>query len=515
MTLVSARVTKRFQSRMTVVFETRIATLQAEIPTLEHQERASVLDRLAVLRNETYVLDHMYATAIQALTWTTRIISVLILLASVNPAMLALLVALIPVAAVSLVRPVSERRAEERAAPHKRLSDHLHRVLTSAESSKDVRVFRLDATLTPRRRAAWNRWHRTVARGRNLTAMNATLAWSVFFAATLAVLALVTTQGVSPGNAVILLLGAQQLGNSVSMLLSEAGYIRGTWMEGAIRMAWLETYAHAASRDPDHNAMPDSGSGIRARSLTFRYPGASAPALDGINLDIPPGTVVAIVGDNGAGKSTLVKLLAGYYSEYTGTLEAGGVSLNQTDIARWRSRLSGSFQDFSRFELPVRESIGLGELGDIQDDTKIAAAARRAGTHELISRLPRGLRTQLGRQWPGGVDLSGGEWQKIALARSFMRRAPMIRFLDEPTSALDADTEYEIFSSYAENSTDPNLITILVSHRFSTVSMADHVIVMDGARIVEQGSHDQLIRLDGLYADLYAKQARAYAKENE
>ncbi|MGC4938593.1 ABC transporter ATP-binding protein [Kribbella sp. DT2] len=512
--LVSGRVTKRFQGRMSAVFETRIALLQSQIPTLEHHERSSVLDRLAVLRNETYVLDHMYSTVLQAVMWLSRIISVLILLTAVSPLSLILLVALVPIAVVSIVRPLRERHAEGQAAASKRLADHLHRVLTSSEASKEIRVLDLGSPLTQRRQKEWIAWHRTIARSRNMTALSTTAAWSVFFVCMVVVIGLSAGAEATAGDAVILLLGGQQLGSFVSTLLSEVGYIRGTWMEGAERMAWLEAYAKSA-RHHGHLQPPRlEANGIQARDLAFTYPGSTKPAVTGVNLDIPPGSVVAVVGENGAGKSTLVKLLAGFYVADSGRLTVGGVELSQVDVEAWRKHLSGCFQDFSRFELPLRESIGLGDPDHLADDAAVLTAARRGGAASLVARLPRGLDTQLGHRWPDGVDLSGGEWQKVALSRCFMRGSPMIRFLDEPTSALDAETEHELFARYAD-AADDSVTTILVSHRFSTVSMADHILVMDGARVIEQGSHEELMNQRGTYSELYTTQAEAYLRGSD
>ena len=162
--------------------------------------------------------------------------------------------------------------------------------------------------------------------------------------------------------------------------------------------------------------------------------------------------------------------------------------------------------------MPVRESVGVGDLPAADDAERVQAAARKAGLDSVLAKLPNGLDTQLGRQWPGGVGLSGGEWQKVALARCYMRGAPTVRFLDEPTSALVAETEHEIFARYADQTAGSNAVTILVSHRFSTVSMADLIIVLSGSRVVEQGSHADLMAKGGHYAQLYTTQARAYTE---
>jgi ATP-binding cassette subfamily B protein len=179
----------------------------------------------------------------------------------------------------------------------------------------------------------------------------------------------------------------------------------------------------------------------------------------------------------------------------------------------WRSRMAGAFQDFFRFELRARETVGVGDIPRVDDDPAVVTAVGRAGADDVVSRLPSGLQTQLGPTWPGGVDVSFGQWQKLALARGFMRDRPLVLVLDEPTAALDAETEHALFDRYAAASRQgghEGRVTILVSHRFSTVRMADLIVVMDGARVVEVGGHDELMAARGQYAELYGIQAAAY-----
>jgi ATP-binding cassette, subfamily B, bacterial len=181
--------------------------------------------------------------------------------------------------------------------------------------------------------------------------------------------------------------------------------------------------------------------------------------------------------------------------------------------ARWRERLAGAFQDFFRFELRARQTVGLGDVPRIESEPAVLTAVGRAGADDVISRLPAGLETQLGATWPGGVEVSFGQWQKLALARGFMRDTPLVLVLDEPTAALDAETEHALFERYAaaaRGATANGRITVLVSHRFSTVRMADLIVVMDGARIVETGTHEKLMAKRGPYAELYGIQAAAY-----
>jgi ATP-binding cassette subfamily B protein len=220
---------------------------------------------------------------------------------------------------------------------------------------------------------------------------------------------------------------------------------------------------------------------------------------------------VAIVGENGAGKTTLVKLLAKMYEPTAGAIYVDDQPLARMSPVAWRDRLAGAFQDFYRFEFRARHSVGLGDVPRLDDEPAVVAAVGRAGAEDVVERLLAGLDTQLGPTWPDGVDVSFGQWQKLALARGFMRDEPLLLALDEPTAALDAETEHALFERYAAAARDTSgKITILVSHRFSTVRMADIIVVLDGAHVVEVGSHEDLLARRGQYADLYGIQAAAY-----
>ncbi len=229
--------------------------------------------------------------------------------------------------------------------------------------------------------------------------------------------------------------------------------------------------------------------------------------LQGVNARLPAGKVTALVGVNGAGKSTLVKLLTRMYDPTSGLILLDGISLANYDLASLRSRLAVVYQDFARFALTLRENIAVGDLQTEPDMQRVEQAARWSGADEIAANLPEGHATELTRRFEGGVELSGGEWQKVGLARSFLRDAALV-ILDEPASALDADAEYQLFQHFRE------LITgktgLLISHRLSTVRMADQVLVLDGGRIVEEGSHAELMARGGHYASLYEMQAGRY-----
>jgi ATP-binding cassette subfamily B protein len=284
-------------------------------------------------------------------------------------------------------------------------------------------------------------------------------------------------------------------------------------MDGLRRLAWLEDYAAAVAASGDQPVPNVLREGIRVDHVSLVYPGTARLVLDDVSVKLPAGAVVAIVGENGAGKTTLVKLLAKMYEPSSGAI------LDETPLARvsasqCRERLAGAFQDFFRFEFRARHTVGLGDVPRLEDETAVFSAVDRAGAGDVVTRLTAGLDTQLGPTWPGGVELPFGQWQKLALARGFMRDEPLLLILDEPTAALDAETEHALFERYAAAAhgsceKENGRITLLVSHRFSTVRMADLIIVLDGARLVEVGRHEELMARKGHYSELYSIQAAA------
>jgi ATP-binding cassette subfamily B protein len=247
----------------------------------------------------------------------------------------------------------------------------------------------------------------------------------------------------------------------------------------------------------------------------FIYPGADRWAVRHLSFTLEAGEVVALVGENGAGKTTLVKLLAKMYEPSSGSILLDDTPLAHVPAGEWRERLAGAFQDFFRFEFRAKYTVGLGDVPRLDDEAAVVAAVDRAGAGDVVARLASGMDTQLGPTWPSGAELSFGQWQKLALARGFMRDQPLLLVLDEPTAALDAETEHALFERYAAaargtGESNSGRITILVSHRFSTVRMADLIVVLDGARLVEVGTHDELMAKRGQYAELYGIQAAAY-----
>jgi len=262
-----------------------------------------------------------------------------------------------------------------------------------------------------------------------------------------------------------------------------------------------ETAGHALSG-------PDPRDGVRFENVGFTYPGNDRPALQHINLHIRPGQSLALVGQNGSGKTTLIKLLARLYEPTEGRILLDGRDLREWDETVLRKRIGVIFQDFVRYQMLVGENIGAGDVERFADEPAWREAAARGLADDFIDSLPQGYGTQLGRWFAGGRELSGGQWQKVAVARAFMRRGADILVLDEPTAAMDAEAESRVFEHFREMTRDR--IAILISHRFSTVRMADHIVVLEEGHIVERGSHDSLMRDDGIYAHLFSLQAAGY-----
>lgn len=512
---VSTRVQRRFRDRVTIALEAHVARLQATIPSLAHQERPDYLDRIAMLRDQVFVLDHMYMSLFSTLGWLLRLGVTMALLVSIHPALALLAACALPTVLTSGWRPAVERAAQERGAQAARLARHLFTVAATAPPGKEVRVTGIAGRIAAGRRAAWDRWYGPVSSARNGSAAWHAGAWAIFGLGYVAAVIFVASQpGVAAGEVILVLAAGARLSAYIGATVGEIGFLRGFWMDGSRRLAWLEDYAASFDVSGDRRAPMALRDGITLDRVSFAYPGTDRLVLDDISLTLPAGAVVAIVGENGAGKTTLVKLLTRMYEPSSGSITVDGIPLARIPAAEWRARLAGAFQDFFRFEFRARDSVGLGDLGHADDDAAVTAAIDRAGAADVIARLPAGLDTQLGPTWPGGVELSFGQWQKLALARGFMREAPLLMILDEPTAALDAETEHALFERYAaaarQRAADGGRVTILVSHRFSTVRMADLIVVLDGARLVEAGTHAELLARRGQYAELYGIQAAAY-----
>jgi ATP-binding cassette subfamily B protein len=510
---IGGRIENRFRDKATIEIEAHVAWLQGTIAGLDHHERPALLDRLQLLREQVFLLNHVYAALMSTIGSVGRVVVTLGLLMSVHPALVIPFSLALATVRVAPWRAKVERATAEAAASEQRLARHLFELATTPGPGKEVRVSGIGPQLIAQRRAAWQGWYDQVAAAKRTSAAWYAFCWTLFgIGYVSAVVFAAVVLEASAGDVLLVLAAGANLSRFLGVTVGEAEFLRWT-LDASQRLAWLDEYA-ARHRGGVDLAVPERlTDGIRFEHVSFRYPGTERLVLDDVDITLRAGSVVALVGENGAGKTTLVKLLCRFYEPTTGRIAVDGADLARMPAEGWRERLAGAFQDFFRFEYAARRTIGVGDLDYLDDRVAVGAAVGRAGAGDVVERLPSGVDTQLGATWDGGVELSIGQWQKLALARGFMRGRPLVCVLDEPTAALDAETEHALFEHFAAESraaSDDGRITVLVSHRFSTVRMADLIVVIDGARVAESGSHEDLMARGGLYAELYELQAGAY-----
>ncbi|HEX6909252.1 MAG TPA: ABC transporter ATP-binding protein [Longimicrobium sp.] len=508
----------RLTEEVGFALDRELATLSAELPGLEHHERPEYQDRLELLRQQQGIL----GGSLNALLYTTNTVvtgaGILVALALVNPWLLLLVPFALTALPISALHQRWLREAESRSAPLHRRARHLQALTVDRAAGMELRVFGLEAEILDRFRHASAEAQRPVlAAGRRAALLDALgdLLFLAGFAGAVALMLWRARHGLATaGDVVMAVYLAQQVRAGVVEPIRLAGYL-GEMLRAAGRMLWLRDYARKMrrARGGTRAAPGRLREGIVFEGVSFRYPGTDRWALRDVSLHIPAGAVVALVGENGAGKTTLVKLLCRMYEPTEGRILVDGVDLARMDVDAWRARLSAAFQDFARVEMTAQQAVGAGDLSRVDDREAVLAALERAGASGVLRALPRGLDTQLGARWEGGVDLSTGQWQRLALGRALMRQDPLVVFFDEPTASLDALAEHALFERYAHEArtgTARGAVTVLVSHRFSTVRSADLILVIEGGGVTELGGHEELLRRDGLYAELYRMQARGY-----
>jgi ATP-binding cassette, subfamily B, bacterial len=395
-------------------------------------------------------------------------------------------------------------------SPETRMQLYLETVLAREDHAKEVQLFALGPKLLDRYREIFTSLYRE---DRNLTLRRDGWGFLLGLLGTLTLygayawVAFTTIVGrITLGQMTMYMMLFRQGQSAVSASLSAIGGMYEDNLYLSTLYEFLETPVPLRRNAATHGPKPADG--IRFEGVSFSYPGAESAALSNIDLHIRPGESLALVGENGSGKTTLIKLLARLYSPAAGRILLDGLDLQDWDEAALRRRIGVIFQDFARYQLKVGENIGAGDVRHFEDQARWLEAAQLGMALPFIEALPDAFETQLGKWFKQGRELSGGQWQKVALARAFMRSEADILVLDEPTAAMDAAAEATIFEHF--RNLTRNRIAVLISHRFSTVRMADQIVVIEGGRIIERGSHDELMALGGHYARLFSLQARGY-----
>jgi ATP-binding cassette subfamily B protein len=420
------------------------------------------------------------------------------------------IVAAVPLTIASLGVGRALYRFAVEQTPLDRERMYIQGLLVQKDSAKEIRAYELGGFLGARFAALYDRRIealRRLVRRRTVQGSGGGLLTAVVSGGVLGLLILfvsdgrVSLAGAGAAAAALILLGTQLQGLAGGL---------GQLYESALFIQDFNNFVQFVPRTSQFagsTAPPESVGDLSVHELTFTYPSRQEPSLTGIDLDIRAGQVVALVGENGSGKTTLAKLLAGLYLPQKGSITWGGQDVAAMDIERVRARVAVLFQDFVRYFLSARENISMGRWERAADEEAVRLAASRSGAQAFLEALPHGYDTFLGPQFFGGSDLSGGQWQRVALARAFFRDAELV-ILDEPTASLDPRAEAALFSAVRELFAGRSVL--LISHRFATVRLADHIYVLEEGRMVEHGDHDQLMAANGLYAELFTLQASAF-----
>jgi ATP-binding cassette subfamily B protein len=486
---------------------------------IELHERQDYADKLELLRKESYQVAAGVQTVLTALTLAVQVALTAVLLARLQPWLLVLPLFAVPPLVAGRMAEKRLDEAETTTAEQRRLGWHLLEFAVQPDAAKEVRLFGLADVLRRRQREA-RRAEEVALRRASRAGLGLRMAGQLIFAiGYVAAVVIVVRTAIagehSVGDVVLVITLAVQTNAQAAGVVAVADGLQ----RNARAMSWVrwlreQSTLIADPRVADQPAPAGIRDGIQFDRVAFRYPGTEQDVLRDVTVRIPAGTTVAIVGDNGAGKSTLVKLLSRFYRPTSGEITVDGVDLRRIDPRSWRERIAAGFQDFVKLQTTAHESIGVGDLPRRDDRAAVASAVHRADAQVVVDRLPDGLDSHLGKAYKDGEELSGGQWQRIALSRAMMREEPLLLLLDEPTAALDPLTEHALFERYAASAREVGRrtggITVLVSHRFSTVRMADLILVVSGGRIAEAGSHQELMARDGIYAELFTLQADAY-----
>jgi ATP-binding cassette subfamily B protein/ATP-binding cassette subfamily C protein len=395
-------------------------------------------------------------------------------------------------------------------SPETRQQHYLETLIAREDYAKEVQLYQLGSTMLQRYRDIF---HRLYDEDRDLTIRRGIwgyllglLSTATFYAAYAWIVVETIWGRISLGDMTMYLTVFRQGQSTFAGALTSIGGMYEDNLYLSNLYEFLEQNVPKPRGKARQGLIP--GDGMRFIDVSFTYPGIAKPALKNISLHLKPGEKLAIVGENGSGKTTLIKLLTRLYTPDSGQILLDGLDLQEWDIEVLRQRIGVIFQDFVRYHFTVGENVGVGDVNHLEDDTRWAVASEKGMAKSFIESLPEGFATQLGRWFKGGQELSGGQWQKIALSRAFMRTGADILVLDEPTAAMDAEAEVRIFDHF--RTITQHQMVVLISHRFSTVRMADTIVVMAEGEILEQGTHKELLQLGGRYARLFSLQAAGY-----
>jgi ATP-binding cassette subfamily B protein len=486
-------------------------------PTLEIHERSSRSDKAAVVRGARGDIGAAFDRLLWLAGAALALIASAVLMASVVPILAVLPLFAVPAVLATQAADKKRGQAVQRATPRTRLAGHLFTLATTAAPGRETRLFGLASELRRRHREEWDSAGRDIARTDRRARVPLALAWLFFVLAYATAIAAMVRAGLAGDASLGLIVAAvavsSQITGQVQSLLTLTFWTLESLRAARAFLDVVEDGAveRAAVVPATPVTVPARLDGsIKVEGLTFQYWNRDQPSLNDINLELPAGAVVALVGENGAGKSTLVKMLSGLYRPSAGRILVDGTDLAQFAPEDWRARITAAFQDPVHIEMSLKDTVGLGCLEHRDDPERILEALRTAGGDKLLASLPEGLETRLGRKSWDGKGLSGGQWQTVANARAAMRPAPLLRVLDEPSASLDARAEEWLFQQYAGLSRADGGVTVLVTHRFTTARAADLIVVLDGGRVAEVGTHDTLSQADGLYAELFRLQARYF-----
>jgi ATP-binding cassette subfamily B protein len=492
-------------------------------PGIEHLDDPRFADDMELLRSQMFVVTRALESLLELAALLLQLAISVGILVSLDPWLALLPLFAVPPLFLGERAQTLLEAAREQCAPDVRLNRHLLELATTPSTASELRLFGAEGEILRRQEKVWEEITRTMVRGQARSATRRALGQLIFtlgYAGAVLVVVSEALQGrASTGDLILVItLAIQvnvQLAGAVSQLTGLQSAGRTVDRLERVRRYSEERTAPLAVSPLGHSQVPDRlQRGIVLDDVSFSYPGRSELVLDHISLEMPAGSTLALVGENGAGKSTFVKLLCGLYAPGSGRIVVDGINLADFVPGEWRSRIATLFQDYVRFEFVMGEAIGLGEVTLMQDAAAIKRAVAHARAERVVTAVPGGLDGVVGRNYKAGAELSGGQWQILALARCLMRELPLLLILDEPASGLDASAEHALFDRYASSAKvvarELGGVTVLISHRFSTVLMADTIAVLDGGALVEIGPHRELMANNGLYAELFRLQARAY-----